>query len=63
MILCVFYIIIFDEIPCKIDTNHNRIDLSTVSPQWSCGMMLTLCVMSSNCVRVSFRAWKVGEQN
>ena len=44
MILWLFCIIIFYEFPCKIDTNHNGIYLGTMSPLWSCGMMLILCV-------------------
>ena len=44
MILWLFCIIIFYEISAKIDTNHNGIDLCTVSPWWPCGMMPVLCV-------------------
>ena len=44
MILWLFCIIIFYEITCNIDTNHNEIYLCTVSPWWSCSMMFAFCV-------------------
>ena len=44
MTLWLFCVIIFYEIPCKIEANHNGIYLGTVSPLWSFGMVLTLCV-------------------
>ena len=44
MICWLFCIISLYDLPCKIDINHNEIYLCTVSPLWSCGMMVALCV-------------------
>ena len=44
MIIWLVCIIILYEFPCTIDTNHNGIYLGIMSPKWSGGLMLTLCV-------------------
>ena len=62
MILWLFCINIFYEFTCKIDTNHNGIYFGMVSPQWSCDMMLALCVNEFESIRVSFTVWNVGDQ-
>ena len=61
MILWLFYIIFVYVFPCKIDTNHNGIYLDNLCPIGGHVVWCVLClrmVMSSNHIRVRFRAWK-----